>query len=144
MAEEKHTHRPFKISCATLDRHAASNLRHWDEQRKGFVGASDSLVGNANSLGLDHGVGKHGARREVKVGEDDLVLSNEIVFWLKWLFHFDNHIALPVHLTSRFKDLAAGLDVKIVAKATTFACASLDNNRVPTLDQLLFHQITHF
>ncbi len=127
-----------------MDGHAASNLRHWDEQRKGFVGASDSLVGNANSLGLDHGVGQHGARREVKAGEDDLVLANKIVFWLKWLFHFDNHIALVVHLTSRFKDLAAGFDVKIVAKATTFACASLDNNRVPTLDQLLLHQITSF
>ena len=126
--------RPLEVLRAFLDRHAAGDLAHRDEERERAV-LVHRLVGDGDRAGLEHAVREGLAGREVEVGEYDLVLADHLDLDRLGLLDLDDHVGLAEDLLGRGDDRRARRAVVGVGEAASDAGALLDEHLVPVLAQ---------
>ena len=68
----------------------------------------------------------------MEVGEQQLILANQGVFFFNRLFYLDNHLGLRIDLFNARQHLGTATDVVRVRKSTVLPSAGLDIDRMPT------------
>ena len=101
--------------------HAACHFAHGNKQGQRMVGKTHGLVGDADAARCNHGFGELAVTGKVEVGEHHLIFFDEFVLGLDGLFDFYDHLGNVIDGFDGGKDLSAGGDVLVVAKAAAFS-----------------------
>ena len=82
----------LQVLGALLNGHAPSHLAHGGEQRQGAIGALDGFVSDVDALAFHQHAGQLAGSRQVKIGEDNLVLADQVVLRRQGFFDVHHHL----------------------------------------------------
>ena len=123
---------------AHLHRDLAGDLAHGREQWQRPIVELDGLVGDADDLALEEGLGELGRRRQMKVGEQHLACAQQRELLGQRLFDLDDHLSFGEDGLRGRAELRPGGKVLRIGDARPLACRALDDHLVAVLDQV-FH-----
>jgi hypothetical protein len=121
----------FQILRSHLHGHASGHFAHRCEQRQRAVPFADRFVSNTVDASFEHPVGKLRQRREVEIGEQGEIGTEEAVFGRLRLFHLDDEVGTPPHLFRVLDDGAPGQHIFAIGERTAFTRGGLDEHFVP-------------
>ena len=113
-----------------LDRQPSRHLAHRRQQREPAMGIRHRLVGDRGAAGCEKPLGLRGVRRQVQIGEEDLVLAKLAPFRRLRFLDLDHHVGGREDLGCRVHDRCAGRTVDIIAGANAEPGALLDDHVV--------------
>ena len=109
----------LQVLRALLDRHPARDLAHGDEQGKRSVRLLDRLIGNIDGLGCNHCLCQHLIRGQMEIGEDDLILADQLVLRRHRLLDMHHHVGAVIDFLRGLDDLRAGNRIGLIFEAAS-------------------------
>ena len=95
------------------------------------------LVGYADHAAVEERLGELRSRSQVEIGEEDLIVTEQRILLGKRLLDLDDHLRLGIDSLRSRADLGPGGSVFGIGDAGPLARRSLDEHRMPVLDQAL-------
>ena len=108
----------FQVLSSLLYGHSARYFRHGGQQGQAAVGQFYGLVSQAYRFVIDHRPGQRLVGSEVKIGEQQLALFDQLVFRLDRLFYLYDHFCFAIHFLNIGEDMSARLPVFFIREPT--------------------------
>ena len=93
----------------------------------------NGFVGNAHHLFFNHFFSQGFGGCQVKIGENDLILSHQVILNGKGLFNLHDHMCISPDVLLVYNNLSPCLDILLIGKAASKPRVGLEQDRVAVL-----------